>query len=131
MDNIFNLPNPNQWGCIVTQLAKGHGLLVIKLINKSNADGPVQLEFSNVDYFGGWTAWRGCNFRVGTNKELVNLVTTVAPRYKNSSEYELLKLSPFASNRLFICNTVEDDTIYIIANAGRTLNARGDTVIEY
>lgn len=128
--NIFNLPNPGTWSCRILNLAPGHGLLTIKLTNRSVKTIVSQIEFVHVEYFAGWTVWKGANFRVGTESELVDLARRITPTYKMLSDQELLSLSPFVHNSLFICETVDDASIYIIANGGRTADAAGSTVVE-
>lgn len=130
MDNIFKIPNPGEWGCRVTNFSTGHGLVKIRLINKWETNGPSHLEFSHVTYFSGWMSWKGADFRLATNDELVALLRRVLLGIEEISDAELLGLSRFGTNSLFICNAVDTDPIYIVSNGAWSLDAKGVLLVE-
>ncbi|MEQ9030811.1 MAG: hypothetical protein RLP44_19005, partial [Aggregatilineales bacterium] len=76
------------------------------------------------------TAWKGADFRIGTDQEFVELIRRIAPRYESVSEHDLLNTHPFDTTRLYICKTAQGDLIYINAMGGRTFDADNNTIVE-
>ena len=126
LTNIFQLPDPKGWGCMVIQGGVRHNPLVIELKNKDIKDGPVKLEFGYTYHFSGWMAWRGAGFRVGTERNFADHIRRIAPRLAHHSDRELLESSEFQHSSLFICNTVKGDQIYIVADWGHTDRCGGE-----
>ena len=131
MSNILKLANPSLWYCEVTHLARGHGELVIKLMNKKIQDEYRELQFVHVNYFSGWTAWKGADFRFGTDVEYVKLIRQATERFQKLSDEEILETPPFDYNRLFICKTEYGDLIYFVADGGRILDTNRTVLTEF
>lgn len=127
MNNIFKLSKPDDWICKVIDLAPGHGFLTVELTNSEETS---KLRFSYVDYFSGWTAWKGADFRIGTENEYINTIHQVAPRYKLISQSDLLEMHPFDTSKLYICRTVNGDQIYIIAGAGMIVDSEENILLH-
>lgn len=125
--NIFEIKNPSEWHCEVTQLATGHGHLVIKLsVHSVN----LELRFHHVEYYAGWTQWKGTNFRIGTQDELIELVKQIHTKASYSSDKELLHKVGLKISNLFICETDSGGTIFIVADSGSLYDKDGNKLKE-
>ena len=130
MSNIFRLSDPDSWYCGIIHLASGHGLLQIKLSNKTVTNEARQIEFAHAIYFSGWVTWRGADFRIGTDSEYIDVIRQGTPKYNHLSDQVLLNTHPYDYSRLFICKTVDNELIRIVANGGWIKNAEGKTLVQ-
>jgi hypothetical protein len=130
MNNIFGLPDPDNWSCETQNLTKGHGLLTIRLSNQNVESHIKELHFQHVSYYSGWTAWKGANFRIAPQAEYLNFVRGSLPKFAAMSDEDLMKQGNMQYNRLFICETSEKGLIYVLADAGWTLDKDGKTLVE-
>ena len=130
-DNVLGLENPELWNCAMKHLAKGHGLNRIILRKKGEYNNPLFLEFTHVEYYAGWTVWRGANLRVARNDEYLEKIRDIMPEYTETPQDELLKMSWFSTTDLFIFDTVNTGSIYVVANAWGLVDKDGKLMNDY
>ena len=126
-DNIFKLPEFSAWNCTVTHLASGHGSLDIRLTSSLNKR--MKLQFYQVFYFGGWTQWKGANFRFATDAEYFDLARKDSS-FDHVPDKDLILDGIFGISKLFVCNSEYTGLIYIMAGGGRLLDKDDNEIIK-
>lgn len=102
-DNVFNLDQPESWGCVAIWGASVQGDTPL-LIRLQRGESDVQyIKFYHPVYFSGNVLWHGANFRTGSEHELIKHV-----------DYGFVTLNQTENFRLYVVD-VDPQPIKIIA----------------
>ena len=111
MNNIFELPDPQNWGCKIVHVTDGHSILSIEMLNLKTKQR-LMLGFRKVAFFSGWTTWIGANFTMKSDAELRKFAETKTKTLTHELEVHIAELN------LYTCTPINKTAFEIIANAG-------------
>ena len=120
--NTFDILNPEQYDCLIRKYGIGHSKLNIRVRHNTNPEDTFFIQFSSVAYFSGTIRWRGANFVIKSDDEMLHILRK-SEYFDKFSDVKLLKIPPY---KLYEVKTLRD-TIQIIARRGTII--RNDEIL--
>jgi hypothetical protein len=109
-DNIFNIPKPDEYECLVRNYNIGHSIMQLLVRRKTNRRERFYIIFSAVAYFSGSMRWTGANFCIKPDAEALEILRRIE-HYASHSDEKLLATPSF---KLYEVQT-PNDLIQIVA----------------
>jgi hypothetical protein len=107
MENILELPDPDNINCVLYSYLKGHKELYIEAYVHNEIK---YIFIDGVEYYSGPVTWKGANFRLGSEEECITLLESST----NYKDFTIKNLNEVFS--LFKINTTFGTEVKILGN---------------